>query len=347
MKPLRFALVGTGNIAGTYLRAAEKVDCVQIVAVVSRSAERAAAFARKHRLAASATSLAELDCDFDAVILATPNGEHHHGAIAAANMGKHVLSEKPLDVTAENMDRMILACEQAGVVLATAYQRRTLPNNRIVKSLLERQAFGRIYAVDLSLKLYRPQEYYDSAAWRGTKALDGGGPFMQQGSHDIDLLCWLFGPPVSVQARVGTFAHTGIEVEDHGAAILEMPGGAIASIVASTAAKPGLPPHMDVITERGTFSMEDDLICFWAVEGMENPGVAAERQLHSPASPSIAETSGHEAVLRDFVEAVRTGRQPLVPPDQARKVTEVILAIYRAAEEGRTVRLSSLDASQA
>ena len=333
--------VGTGNIAGTYVAAVGKLDCAEIVGVVSRSAERAEGFADGNDIANSGVGIAEMACEFDAVILATPNGEHHAGAIEAAGLGKHVLTEKPLDITAESMDRMIHACKDAGVRLATAYQRRTRPNYITIKSLLERQAFGRIYAVDMSMKLYRPQEYYDSGAWRGTKALDGGGPFMQQGSHDIDMLCWLFGAPAGVVARVGTFGHTGIDVEDHGAAILEMPDGCILSVVASTIARPGFPPRMDVITERGTFSMEGDRIGLWEIEGMDNPGVEPDAGPHSSASASVKDTSGHEVILRDFVEAVRTDRPPMVPADQARIATDVILAIYRASDEGRKVVISA------
>jgi predicted dehydrogenase len=332
-------LVGTGNIAGTYVAAADKLDCAKIVGVVSRSGERAKTFADEHGIAHSAPALKDVSCDFDAVILATPNGEHHRGAIEAAGLRKHVLSEKPLDITAGNMDRMIRACKDAGVKLGTVYLRRTRENNKIIKSLLEKNTLGRVYAVDLSLKVYRPQEYYDSAAWRGTRALDGGGPFMQQGSHDIDLVCWLFGKPVSVLGMVGTFGHTGIEVEDHGVGILETRDGALISIVASTIAKPGFPPRMDVFTERGTFSLENDCITFWEVEGMDNPGVAPEVELHSSTSAAVTDTSGHEAIMRDFVEAVRTDRDPLVPGEQGRIATDVILAIYRSSEEGVKVSL--------
>jgi len=338
MTPLRFVLVGTGNIAGTYAVAAEKVDSVEIVAAVSRDAERGRAFADEHGLDGSATSLEGVETAFDAVILATPNGAHHAGAVAAAGLGKHVLSEKPLDITAANMDRMIAACREAGVRLGCAYIRRTRENNRIIKSLLAEGAFGRLYAVDMSLKVYRPQAYYDSGPWRGTKALDGGGPFMQQGSHDIDLLCWLFGMPTEVTAKVGTFGHTGIDVEDHGAAVCELPGGALISIVASTVARPGFDPRMDVITERGTFSMVNDCISFWGIEGMDDPCVAPTGDQHSATSAAVKDTSGHEAILADFAEAVRDGRDPLVPGEQARQATDLILAVYRAAELGRTVR---------
>jgi predicted dehydrogenase len=339
MEPLRFVLVGTGNIAGTYAEAVGKLDGADIVGVVSRDADRARAFCGENDLdAGAATGIEAVAADFDAVILATPNGLHHEGAIEAARLSKHVLSEKPLDVTAERMDRMIAACRDAGVRLGTAYFRRTRENNRIVKRLLDDGAFGRVYGADLSLKVYRPQDYYESGAWRGTWDLDGGGPFMQQGSHDIDLACWLLGRPTAAVAMTGTFGHTGIEVEDHGAAALELAGGGILSVVASTVVRPGFQPRLDLFAERGSLSMENDQITFWGMDGMENPGVAPEGEQHSAAAgASVKDTSGHEAVLRDFVEAVRDDRPPLVPPESARIATDVILAIYRAAAEGRKV----------
>jgi len=342
MPPLRFVLVGTGSIAGTYAAAVGKVDEAEIAAVVSRDADRAAAFVRENGLdAEAATSLDAAGADVDAVILATPNGLHHEGAIQAARLGKHVLSEKPLDVTADRMDRMIAACRDAGVLLGTAYFRRTRENNRIVKRLVDDGAFGRVYGADLSLKVHRPQDYYDSGAWRGTWDLDGGGPFMQQGSHDIDLACWLLGRPASAVAMTGTLGHTGIEVEDHGAAALELAGGGILSVVASTVCRPGFPPRLDLFTERGSLSMENDQITFWGIDGMDSPGVAPEGEQHSAADgASVKDTSGHEAILSDFVSAVRAGRPPLVPPESARVATDVILAIYRAAAEGRKVTVA-------
>ncbi|KKL74667.1 hypothetical protein LCGC14_2062580, partial [marine sediment metagenome] len=161
----------------------------------------------------------------------------------------------------------------------------------------------------------------------------------QQGSHDIDLVCWLFGAPAGVVARVGTFAHTGIDVEDHGAAILDLPDGCIISVVASTVAKPGFTPRIDVLTERGSFSMEDDCIVMWAVDGLDNPGVQPEGELHSARTVAVTDTSGHEAIIRDFVDAVRTDREVLIPGPSARIATDVILAIYRASEEGRRISL--------
>ncbi len=314
----------------------------EIVGVVSRDPERAAAYAREQGFESSADSLGGIGVPFEAVLLATPNGLHHRDAVEAARLGRHVLTEKPLDVTMEHMDRMISACRQAGVRLGVAFQRRLSPANLALKALLDSGRLGRVYAADLVVKFLRGQDYYDSAAWRGTLAVDGGGPFMQQASHNVDTLTWFFGLPAKVMARTARLAHTGIEVEDHGAAILSWTGGMIGTIIASTVTRPGYPVRLDIHTERGSILTVNDEIVRWDVEAVEQPRVKASETIHSGAGAggaAVHDTSGHEAIIRDFVQAVREGRDPAVSGEEARKTGLVIDTIYRAAREGREVAL--------
>ncbi|MHC4873510.1 MAG: Gfo/Idh/MocA family protein [Planctomycetota bacterium] len=338
---MKFVLIGSGNIANTYVNAVKNMDNAEIVGVISRSIDRAKKYADENSLGEAAVSLKEIKSDFDAVLVATPNGSHHAGAIAAAEAGKHALVEKPLDITTANIDKMISACKNAGVKLGVTYQRRLSKNNMAIKKLLDEKAFGKIYAVDLPLKLYRGQDYYDSGAWRGTFEFDGGGPFMQQGSHDIDLLGWFFGMPKKVFAKTGTFGHTGIEVEDHGAAIMELEDGAICSVLASTIARPGFSPRLDVFTEKGTFSLENDAITTWDIEGIDNPDEGVAEKRHSSASSAaVSDTSGHENVINDFIEAIENDREPAANGEAGKLTSEIILAIYRSAKEGREIVVS-------
>ena len=173
----RFVIIGTGNISATYHKAAGNVEGAEIVAAVSRGGRMPSWAPPGFEVA---PDLESVKADYDAVIVAAPNAAHHVWAIAAAGLGKHVLTEKPLDITIPAMDQMIETCRKCGVKLAVAYQRRLSPDNMIVKELLEQGAFGRVFAADLSVKCYRDQAYYDSAPYRGNKALDGGGPFIQQ-----------------------------------------------------------------------------------------------------------------------------------------------------------------------
>lgn len=321
---MKYVLIGTGSISNTYVAAVNKLPGSEVVACVSRSGHRPQSAPQLECKA----SLAEITTPFDAVIITTPNGLHHLSAIDAARLGKHVLTEKPLDIHLAAMDAMISACEEAGVTLATAYQRRTNPDNMALKKLFSAGAFGRIYAADLSCKFWRDQAYFDSGAYRGGWELDGGGPFMQQACHNIDTYLWFFGMPSDVTSLLGTFVHP-IEVEDHGAALLKYTNGMIGTIIASTAARPGLPARLEVHCDKGTFVTLDDRISYWAIDGIDNPASDAPAANGDNANTAaITDTARHEDILRDFEAAVRDGRPPLIDAHAARQTTELVLRIY-------------------
>lgn len=325
----RFVIVGTGNISRTYYTAIGKVPGLRVAGFVSRSGRRPD-FLPPGAGCEVATTIDAFASDFDAVVLATPNTLHHEGALAAAALGKHVFTEKPLDITRPAMDAMIDACARAGVRLGVAYQRRMSPDNQALKRLLQEGRLGRVYAADLSVKFFRDQAYYDSAPYRGTRRYDGGGPFMHQASHNVDLYCWFFGMPDDVEARTATFAHD-VEVEDHGAALLRHADGMIGTIVASTVARPGFPARLEVHAEAGSVVLVNDVITTWAVDGMPNPSTPPAGPIHTGATAAVTDTAGHEALLADFAAAVREGREPAVPGTSARMATELILRIYEAA----------------
>ena len=321
---MKYVLLGIGNISNTYIAAINTLPDSQVVACVSRSGRRPSSAPDLP----CAASLAEVSVPFDAVIIGTPNGLHHQAAIEAARLGKHVLTEKPLDIHFSTMDAMIDACQTAGVTLAVAYQRRTNPDHRTLKRLFAEQAFGRIYAADLSCKFWRDDAYYRSGAYRGGWEIDGGGPFMQQACHNIDTYLWFFGMPSEVTSLLGTFAHP-IEVEDHGAALLKYADGMIGTIIASTAARPGLPARLEVHCEKGTFVTLDDRISFWAIDGIDNPASSAPAANgNNASSAAVTDTARHEDILRDFEDAVRNRRPPLIDALSARQTSELILRIY-------------------
>lgn len=324
VSPFRFVIIGSGNISRTYLRAIAQLPDVRVVGVVSRSGRRPEGLPAE---AAVFPSLATVSVPFDAVILTTPNGLHHQGAIEAAALGKHVLTEKVLEISLDAMDRMTRACREAGVKLAVTYQRRMSPDNQAVKRLLDAGQLGRVFAADMTVKFWRDDAYYQSGAYRGTRGVDGGGAFTQQASHNADLLCWFFGMPKRVVSLCDTFLHD-IEVEDHGVALLHYPNGMIGTFTASTACKPGFPTRLEIHAAAGSLVMENDCITQWHIAGLPNP---AEKkfQVHDGASSAaVTDTAGHEAIIRDFVDAIRAGREPAVPAESGRLATELILQIY-------------------
>jgi UDP-N-acetyl-2-amino-2-deoxyglucuronate dehydrogenase len=326
VKKIRFVIVGSGNISNTYVKALKKIENAELIGVVSRTGKKPSSIENENLEVAD--SIKKIKSDFDAVILCTPNGLHHESAIEAASVGKHVLTEKPLDISIESMDAMINSCKKANVKLAVAYQRRTSPDNVTIKKLIEQKKLGKIFAADLSVKNYRDDNYYKSGKYRGTWNTDGGGPFMQQASHNIDLYGWFFGKPEKVVSFYDTFTHN-IETEDHGAALLRHSNGMIGTIIASTVAKPGFAGKLEIHSELGTIVMENDVITKWLIDGVSNPGKNVGLEIHSGASTaSVEDTQRHEAIIHDFITSIIDDREPIVSGESARIATEIILQIY-------------------
>jgi predicted dehydrogenase len=327
--PFRFVIVGSGNIAATYVEVIRAVSGAALVGIVSRSGRLPRTFGTETTVEVR-PSLREIRSAYDGVILATPNALHAQGALEAAELGKHVLTEKPLEVTRTAANSMMDACRRNGVTLGVCYQRRASPDNAAVRALIQERKLGRILAVDLTVAYYRDQRYYDSAPYRGTWAMDGGGAFMQQASHQIDLYCWMFGLPEEVRSFCSTVQHR-MEAEDHGAAILRHADGMTGTIVASTIAKPGFAARFEVHAEAGSVVLQNDLVVHWSVEGIPNPSTPQPPIHDGAASAAVADLSGHRAMVSDFIQAVRERREPIAGGESARMATELILWIYEAA----------------
>ena len=325
--PFRFVLVGSGNIGGTYAKAIANLDEAALVGLVSRGNHRPEYLSSVVEIV---STISKVEGPYDAVILATPNGTHHTYAREAAALGKHVLSEKVLDITREHMDEMSAACQRAGVTLAVTFQRRMSPDNTAVKQLLDSGALGRVFAAEMRVKFYRGMDYYSSADYRGGYAIDGGGPFIQQAAHNVDIFIWFFGMPIKVVSMLDTFDHD-IDVEDHGVALMRYANGMIGTLTASTASRPGFAPVLEIHSARGTIIMENDEITAWHIEEVDRPQGTQDFTVHSGSdSAAVTDTAGHEAILQDFIQAARTGRQPAVPADSARLATELVLQIYQS-----------------
>ncbi len=325
---MKFVIIGSGSIAGTYVKALNNTPETELVGVVSRSGKLPSGAPEGVEIA---KSLEEIKAPFDAVIVATPNGLHHLGIAAAARLGKHVISEKPLGISVPAMDTALRACAENKVKLAVTYQRRMAPDNMIVKELLEHGKLGKVFACELQVKFYRDQAYYDSAPYRGNKALDGGGPFIQQASHNIDIYGWFFGRPEKTVSMMGTFLHK-MEGEDYGVALLRHRDGMIGTITASTATAPGSPAKLTIHSDLGYLVLTNDVITEWQMGELKNPSVSAGVKLHSGAgSAAVSNTSGHEAVIQDFIEAIQEDREPAISGEAARTATEIIIDIYANA----------------
>ncbi len=338
-KPLGFALIGAGAVAAHHVRALQQTQYANILAVHRRDKKAGEEFAKQFDLDFRGSMEGVLqDSDIDVVDIVVPSGLHSDLGILAANAGKHVIVEKPIDVNLEKADALIDACQKNGVTLAVISQYRfSDPMLSVYKAIADGE-LGDLIQGDAYIKWYRSPEYYQSGAWRGTRELDGGGPFINQGIHFIDLLLSVMGPVKWVTAKTKTAVHD-INVEDHGMAMLEFTNGAYGIIQASTATFPGLPARLDVHGSRGTVSVEGENLALYHVLG-KDPMTDQDKSAGGASSPMAIDVTPFVREFTDIVEAIQTKRNPRVDGVQARRALELILAIYESSKSGKSIKLA-------
>lgn len=344
---LGFGIIGCGMIANFHAKAIADVKGAKLVAcfdTYSASADRlAAATACKayHKLE---DMLA--DPKVDVVTIGTPSGAHMDPGVMAAKAGKHVIVEKPLEITLKKCDALIHACAKAGTKLGTIFPSRFHDSSMKIKQAIERGRFGKLTMGDAYVKWWRTQQYYDSGAWRGTWELDGGGALMNQAIHSVDLLSWLMGPVVEIRAQTATLAHERIAVEDTAVATLRFASGALGVIEASTAAFPGYLKRLEIHGDSGSAAMEEEDLVKWDFAKPDKKDQAIQSSMAQRKSggggasdPSAIGHHGHAKQFQDFADAIRKDRQPAVDGLEGRRSVEIILGIYKAAETGKSVTL--------
>ncbi|MCE5269388.1 MAG: Gfo/Idh/MocA family oxidoreductase [Planctomycetaceae bacterium] len=342
-----FGIIGCGMIAQFHARAIADLRGAKLVACY----DTAPAAADRLAQATGCTAYHDLDAMLadpavDIVAIGTPSGAHMEPAVAAARAGKHVIVEKPLEITLRRCDRIIEACQQAGVVLSTVFPSRFHDSSVELRRAVDQGRFGRLTQGDAIVKWYRTQEYYDSGAWRGTWQLDGGGALMNQAIHSVDLLLWLMGPAVEVCAMTGLLAHRRIAVEDVAVATVGFANGAIGVIEASTAVYPGYLKRIEIHGDEGSAAMEEEDLVRWDFAKPAKRDAALQHAMADrksggggAADPKAIGHHGHARQFRDVLEAIKKGRRPLIDGQEGRRSVELILAIYKAAETGRAVKL--------
>src|SRR5438128_1133520 len=324
-----FAIVGCGMIARFHARALAEVPGAKLLALVSRHPANAQALMEAVGCRCEIYSdlrpvLARRDVD--GVIVTTPSGAHLEPAVAAAEAGKHVVVEKPLEITLERCDRIIDACDRRGVKLCTIFPSRFGDANQALKKAVDGGRFGRLTLGETTCKWWRPQSYYDQGGWRGTKALDGGGALMNQAIHNVDLLLWMMGPVTHISGFTTMLAHQRIEVEDTAVACLRFASGALGVIQATTSVYPGLPKTIAIHGDHGTVVVEQDDVLRWdfTPETAEDKTVRQRFAQKTGATggssnPAAISHQGHARQLADFVRAIQTNTAPLVDGREGRR----------------------------
>ncbi len=335
-------IIGTGMVARYHAEAIAQTQGVQLVAVCRADPTQATDAAQRFGVPCELSLEAFLTrADLDAVCICTPSGLHAAQTIAAARAGKHVLVEKPLALSLADADVMIAACREQQVVLGVALQRRSDPQFQELHAAISTGELGQIVLGSVSIPYLRTQSYYDSANWRGTWDLDGGGALMNQGIHLVDMLLWLAGDVSEVRAQYGTLART-IEVEDCITVALRFANGAFGSIVATTAAAPGFPHRIEVYGTNGGIQIEGERIVRWATTAGDRLGMdaAVPQAAGAGATPTGISATGHTRIMQDFASAIREQRAPLVPGEEGRRALAVVLAAYASARSGNSEYVS-------
>lgn len=339
-RKIRFALVGCGRIANNHFgaieRHADRAELVGVCDIDSAARERAAQQTGARPFASLTEMLAQ--CDADAYILTTPSGLHAEQAIQIAAAGRHVITEKPMATRWEDGKRMVDACDAAGVRLFVVKQNRRNATLQLLKRAVEKKRFGRIYMVNLNVFWTRPQEYYDSAAWRGTWEFDGGA-FMNQASHYVDLIDWIVGPLESLHAYTGTLERD-IEVEDTGVISLRWRNGALGSMNVTMLTYPkNLEGSITILGEKGTVRIGGV-----AVNEVQNWDFAEPDEDDAKVANASYETTsvygfGHPLYYDNVIRVLRGEAEPETDGREGLRSLEVLIAAYRSARDGKRVAL--------
>ncbi|MGZ5084700.1 MAG: Gfo/Idh/MocA family protein [Usitatibacter sp.] len=339
---ITFGLLGCGRIAKRHadLLAGGQVADASLGAVCDVVPERAADFASRYKTTAYTSMDALLaDESLDAVAILTPSGLHPGHAIAAAKAGKHVVVEKPMALRLPDADAMIRACELAGVKLFVVKQNRFNVPIRKLREALEAGRFGKLVLGTVRVRWCREQSYYDTDAWRGTWALDGG-VLMNQASHHVDMLEWMMGDVESVHAR-GITALVKIQAEDTAVATLKFANGALGIVEATTATRPkDLEGSISILGEGGTveiggFAMNEVKTWQFARPLPSDADVMREFSVNPPNVYGF----GHQAYYEHVVDCLNGGRAALVGGLEGRKSVELVSAMYESMESGVEVAL--------
>lgn len=333
-----FGLIGLGAISKIHSFALEKSENCKLVAAYDLNSERVSSFSKEH----NCKGFTDLDSflkndEMDAVIIATPSGYHLDPALNSIRSGKHVLIEKPLEITKDRCDLLINEARVHGVKLGGVFQSRFYDVPLLIKKALDDGRFGKLVMIEASVKWFRSQEYYDSGAWRGTWAVDGGGALMNQSIHAVDLLSWFGGPVSDIHAMASLIAHERIEVEDTAVAIMKFENGGYGVLEGATSIYPGFSKRIEICGTKGSAIMEEDSLVKWSFDDE----TAEDDQIRSKyisasssggaSDPLAINYKGHMFQFDDFAKAIIDDRKPLVDGKEAAKAVDIINRIYESA----------------
>lgn len=281
--------------------------------------------------------------DLDIVVICTPSGTHLDYGKSAAEAGKHVIVEKPIETTVVRGQSLIDSCNENDVKLAVIYQSRFMEDVMEMKELIDNQQVGDIFMASASVKWFRDQEYYSSSSWRGTFALDGGGAVINQSIHTIDLLQWFMGGVKTISAFKGTFTHEGIEAEDNAVACLEFNNGAIGVFEASTSITPPQDRTVEINGTRGTLTLKGENL----QKKLSDREAAGQEDDSAEATGAGSPLSGmtyqdHKNQYDAILNAFHHDTEPVVSGEDSLQSLAIVEALYKAANEKQPVYIEDI-----
>lgn len=344
MKKWKFGIIGSGMIADFHAKAIRSLENATISGVYGTNDQKASALANEYQCRHFSSYEEMLSSrDIDIVTIATPSGAHMEPVVEAAEKGKHVLCEKPIEISLERIDKMIAAHAKSGTYFGGIFNYRYYDSVRHLKTAIDDNRFGVITHVSIQVPWWRNDDYYKSS-WRGSWKLDGGGALMNQSIHMVDLLQYLVGPVESLHGYIATLGHN-IEVEDTATAVLRFKNKALGTVYGSTASFPGQFRRLFITGTKGTVDMVDNSIEVWQFANEEKADAEIRKQFSKIESgggasdPKAIPFEPHARNIASFITAIEEGRTFEVNGNEARKAIEIIDAIYRSAKENRQIEM--------
>ena len=347
MEKVKFGIIGLGSIADVHAEALAQCPNCELTACYSPSPDKADRFAQKYGLEPYTDSESFFNSSgIQAVSVATPSGCHLEAALGAIEKGKHIIVEKPLEITVERCRKIIDAANAKGVKLSGIFQSRFYDAPRLVKKAIDAGRFGTPVLGSAYVKWFRSQAYYDSGAWRGTWEIDGGGALMNQSIHAVDLLQWFMGPVTEIGAFTETLAHKRIAVEDTGAAVLKFANGALGVIEGTTGSYPGALKKIEITGTEGSAVIEEDMLKVWQFkdERKEDEEIRERFGKKSDSAggasdPKAILSEGHAKQFCDFADAIIRDRKPFISGEDALCAVRIVTAIYESKRSRAFVKL--------
>jgi predicted dehydrogenase len=338
MKIWKFGIVGAGLIADFHAKAIQNLENASLIGICGSNLDKARRLAEKYN-SKTFENLEEMFCseDIEIVVIATPSGAHMEPTIAAAQHRKHVICEKPLEISLERIDKMIEEHHLAGTKLGGIFNYRYHETVKYLKSAIDSGRFGTITYASVHVPWWRSDDYYKDS-WHGSLKLDGGGALMNQAIHMIDLLQHLMGPVESLQAYTATLGHS-IEAEDTGVAVLKFKNNALGVIYGSTASFPGQFRRIEITGTKGTVIQVENSFKVWQFADQTEADNEIFKRFNQVeggggvSDPGAIPFEPHAKNISAFIDALEFGKTFEINGQEARKAVEIVLAIYISARE--------------